>query len=79
MTSETVHMTEILGDPPVTHQNHDLMQRLRRQAPEIPHRRVTPQVRLRIPLLRVNKIGKGSRIKKTGVLFPTRSQFPSSV
>ena len=58
MTSETVHMTEILGDPPVTHQNHDLMQRLRRQAPEIPHRRVTPQVRLRIPLLRVNKIGK---------------------
>ena len=51
-------MTKILRDTPITHQDHDLMQRLRRQAPKVPHRRVTSQVCFRIPLLRVNKIRK---------------------
>ena len=62
MTSETVHVAKILRNPPVTHQDHDLVQSFWWQTPEVPHRRVTSQVCLRIPLLRVNKIGKLQRI-----------------
>ena len=79
MTSEPVHMTEISWNTPVTHQNHHLMQCLRRQAPEIPHRRVTPQVRLRVSLLRVNKIGKLQRVpdKENRRVIP--NQIPVSL
>ena len=78
MTSEPVHMTEISWNTPVTHQNHHLMQCLRRQAPEIPHRRVTPQVRLRVSLLRVNKIGKLQRVpdKENRRVIPDQIPVP---
>jgi hypothetical protein len=57
------------------------MQGFRQRCPEIPIVQGTSQIGARIPLDRMIEIRKFQRIaqKKTGVLFPTKSQFPCSV
>jgi hypothetical protein len=61
-------------------QNSHLMQSFWTQGSEISFGVRIFEMRLGMALLGVDQIReRGSRMKKTGVLLPTKSQFPSSV
>lgn len=72
MASEAVHLTQARRNPAVAHQDHHLMEGLRRETPKIPRRRCAAQVGFRVALLRVDKIGKFERIpdKKDRCIVP---------
>ena len=81
MAAETVHKTVSVRCAPVAEEDHHLVQALRVKAQEIPHHCRALEIGLRITFLGMNEVGKFLRIldEEDGVLFPTRSQLPSSV
>ena len=60
--AEAVHVAIALRQAAVRDQDRHLVQALRRQRPEIPHRGRRAQVGLRVALLRVDEVGKFERI-----------------
>ena len=76
-----VHVPPGARDAPVAHQPSDLVRRLRGQRPEVPLHVVVAQAVVGAALLRRMKCWNfsGSRMKNTGVLFPTMSRLPSEV
>ena len=60
--AEAVDVAIALRQPAIREQDRDLVQALRRQRPEIPHRGRRAQVGLRMALLRVDEVGKFQRI-----------------
>src|SRR5438132_7766435 len=62
MATKTVHLAEVVGQAPIGEQDGDLMQTLRAERPEIPHRSRAAQIGLGVALLRANKVGEFVRI-----------------
>ncbi|MNN25317.1 hypothetical protein D3C81_1387870 [compost metagenome] len=56
MASKAMHMTERGRNSAVRHENRNLMQRFRRQGPEIPYSVWILQMRLWMTFLRMNKV-----------------------
>ncbi len=56
--AEAVHEARRVRDAAIGEQDRHLVQALRRQRPEIPHRRRRAQVGLRVALLRVDEVGE---------------------
>ncbi len=79
MTAKTVHVPVRGRNTPVAHHDGDLVQCLRQRGPEVPVVAGAVQIRARIAFDGVVQVGnlRGLRRKNTGVLLPTRSQFPS--
>ena len=62
MRAEAVDVAIALRQAAVGHQDGDLMQALRRQRPEVPHRGRRAHVGFRVALLGVDEVGKLERI-----------------
>ena len=62
VTAEAVHVPVAVRSPAVGEENRHLVQRFRRERPEIPHHRWRFQVRFRIALLCVDEIAELQRI-----------------
>src|ERR1700677_3081667 len=58
MAAIAIDMAQAAGQPAIGHKNSDLMKRLGRKRPEVPHGSGTAQVGLGMPLLRMDEIGK---------------------
>src|SRR6266481_2923169 len=62
VTGETVHVAVVFRRAPVAEKNRDLMKRLWRQRPEVPHYGRRLEVGLRVALLSVNEVTEFQRI-----------------
>jgi DNA-binding transcriptional LysR family regulator len=62
MTAETVQVPVAIGSTAIGEENSDLMERFRRQRPEIPHHRGRFQIGLRVALLGMDKVAKFQRV-----------------
>ncbi|MNG09668.1 hypothetical protein D3C84_930950 [compost metagenome] len=62
MAAEAVHVTVAVRDTPIREQDGDLVQRLRRVRPEVPHHLCTFQVALRQAFLGVDEIRELQRV-----------------
>ena len=58
MTGKTVHVAVVLRCSTVAEKNRDLMERLRRKRPEIPHHGRRLKISLRISLLRMDEVAE---------------------
>src|SRR5260370_42565912 len=58
MTREVIHVSVVLRCTPVAEKNRDLVERLRRKRPEIPHHSRRLKISLRIALLRVDEVAE---------------------
>ena len=62
MAAESMHMPVTEGRAAVTHQEHDLVQAFRVQAPEIPHHRGAFAIGIRFSFLGMDKVAEFFRI-----------------
>src|SRR5882757_396550 len=71
MATKSIHMAVTIRGATIAHQEHDLVQAFRIEAPEIPHHRWTFTVGIRISFLGMNEIRKFFRIldKKDGSII----------
>jgi hypothetical protein len=78
---QKMHMPKGFWNAAIGHHDRDLMDRLGKESPEVPVILGAPQAGAGVALNGVVEVGEAQRIrkKKTGVLFPTMSQLPSSV
>ena len=79
VTAETMHMPIGIGNTSIAHGYGNLMKRFGQRSPKIPVVASASQINSRISFDGVIKVGKfkESLRKNTGVLLPTKSQFPS--